>query len=159
MKKLGKLALLSSVLLSTGCATILSDKAYPVQIQSNPSGAEFTIVNRNGVEVASGVTPQTLVLQAGSGYFKGEKYTITYKKGKFKQTIILEATVDGWYWGNVALLSPLGALIIDPLSGAMFKLPPVVNANLSSNKGASLSIMSIDDLTAEQRSQLEPITL
>lgn len=159
MKNFSKLALLSSILLSTGCATIVSDSYYPVAIQSNPSGAEFTITNRKGDQIASGITPQTIVLPAGSGYFKGEKYVINYKKGKVKKSVLLDSTIDGWYLGGNLLFGGLiGYLIVDPISGAMFKLPPSVDADLSSNK-SSLKIMSIDDLTAEQKSQLEPINL
>ena len=44
MKKLWKVATLASVVLfSTGCATIVSESSYPVNIKSTPSGASFVI--------------------------------------------------------------------------------------------------------------------
>ena len=52
MKKLWKVATLASVVLfSTGCATIVSESSYPVNIKSTPSGASFVIKNRAGEEV------------------------------------------------------------------------------------------------------------
>lgn len=160
MKKLGKLALLSSVLLSTGCATIVSKNAYPVSIQSNPSGAEFTITNRDGIQISQGVTPQTITLKASAGFFKGEKYTITYKKKGFvSKSITLDSAIDGWYiGGNIIFGGLLGWLIIDPATGAMFKLPEYAVTDLSADV-QGLTIMSIDSLTAEQKSKLEPIRL
>lgn len=70
MKKLGKLStLVAAAILSTGCATIVSDSDYPVSIQSNPSGASFVIKNRKGNVITSGITPQVVLLKAGAGYF------------------------------------------------------------------------------------------
>ena len=55
MKKLWKVATLASVVLfSTGCATIVSESSYPVNIKSTPSGASFVIKNRAGEEVKKG---------------------------------------------------------------------------------------------------------
>lgn len=79
MKKLLSTTLLASTIaLSTGCATIVSNSKYNVNIQSTPTGASFEIKNRAGEVVHQGTTPQSVVLKAGAGYFKGEKYQLTF---------------------------------------------------------------------------------
>ena len=119
MKKLWKVATLASVVLfSTGCATIVSESSYPVNIKSTPSGASFVIKNRAGEEVKKGVTPDLVTLKAGAGYFKGEKYQITFtlpKKGNqagVEKTVELDTSLDGWYLGgNLVLMNPLMILV------------------------------------------------
>ncbi|MDP1772701.1 MAG: hypothetical protein Q8L15_10490 [Methylobacter sp.] len=64
---MNKLILLVTALLLQGCASVLSNSAYPVLIDSEPGGAEFVIKNLNGIEVAHGQTPATVTLESGAG--------------------------------------------------------------------------------------------
>ncbi|MFU2047305.1 hypothetical protein ACLSZY_06460 [Avibacterium volantium] len=160
MKNLLKVALLATTLGLTGCATIVSKSTYPVSIQSVPEGANFTITNREGKIVSQGITPQVVKLKSGSGYFKPEKYLITFdKKGFTKETIEIQATLDGWYWGNFAIGGPLGLLVIDPITGAMYRLPENVVATLNKGKGRALTVIDIRTLSEEQRNKLQKINL
>lgn len=164
MKKFKLAALLGAIVMTTGCATIVSDSVYNVNIQSIPQGAKFVVKNRAGVEIHQGVTPQVVPLKAGAGYFKGEKYQISFTPAGKKTkpvTFTLDTTLDGWYLGGNLLFGGLvGYLIVDPLTGAMYKLPENFIANLETGTTTSgLNIISIDSLTAEQRSKLEPINL
>lgn len=160
MKNLLKVALLATTLGLTGCATIVSKSTYPVSIQSVPEGANFTITNREGKIVSQGITPQVVKLKSGSSYFKPEKYLITFdKKGFTKETIEIQATLDGWYWGNFAIGGPLGLLVIDPITGAMYRLPENVVATLNKGKGRALTVIDIRTLSEEQRNKLQKINL
>lgn len=164
MKKLGKLSVLVvTALFATGCATIMSESNYNVSIQSNPSGASFVIKNRAGTVVQKGTTPQNVVLKAGAGYFKGEKYQITFTpsgKNVKSQTFELDTKLDGWYLGgNLLFGGLLGYLVVDPLTGAMYKLPEYFLADLGGNNESGLHIISTEVLTAEQKSKLQPINL
>lgn len=157
--------LIATVGLTTGCATIVSKSEYSVGITSTPSDVPFEIKNRAGEIVFRGVTPQNAVLKAGAGYFKGEKYQVTFKpKGKKTkpQTFVLDTTLDGWYLGGNLLFGGLvGYLIVDPMTGAMYKLPEkfAVNLNNLNVETAGLHIISIDQLSDEQRSKLQSINL
>lgn len=161
MKHTLPLALLLASL-STGCSTIVSKSDYAVAINSQPEGAEFTIVNRNGENVHQGMTPSTVTLSASSGYFKGETYTIELnKQGYAPQSFTLKSGVDGWYFGNLVFGGLIGMLIVDPATGAMYNLPERVDVSLdqsiTSNTGESLKIGTIGALTPEQIKRLEPI--
>ena len=79
--------------------------------------------------------------KVSSGYFKKAVYEITMDKtGYDKQTILLEGQVTGWYLGgNVLFGGLIGWFIVDPASGAMWRLEPsYVSATLSPNKTASV---------------------
>ena len=116
----------------SGCASIVSDSNYPVAINSTPSGASYNIVNKKGVLVHSGTTPEQVTLKSGSSYFSGEKYQIAYVKENFEpKTTTLDTTVDGWYWANLLFGGLPGMLIFDPITGAMYKLPEKSHTSLS----------------------------
>ncbi len=153
MKKLLLSAVMGATLLS-GCATIVSESSYPVAILSDPSHAEFSIQNRAGYVVSRGLTPQVVTLKAGAGYFKKEHYTITFKKTGFStKSISLRPSVDGWYiGGNLVFGGFIGWLIVDPLTGAMYKLPEQVRIDLGEPTG--LNIMTLESLTPSQREKL-----
>ena len=134
-----------SLVLVSGCSSIVSDRIYPVSISSNPSQADFVLQNRSGVVVHTGKTPETVALKASSDFFKGETYKlILNKNGYDEKTIEIQSSIDGWYFGNILIGSVLGLLFVDPYTGAMFQLPEIANAKLNeittAESDASLTI-------------------
>ena len=137
------------------CASIISERYYPVAINSSPSEVNFIIMDKNGNKLHSGKTPYTVTLESGSGFFSAAKYTIQFKKTGFNtREIQLEGDLDEWYIVNLLFGGLLGLLIIDPWTGAMWELPPTVSTNMEANK---LTIRSIDSLSNEERSRLKRI--
>jgi len=148
-------------LLTTGCASIVSKSDWPVTVSSNPSGAEVSIKDEStGNEVFHGTTPTTLTLASSSGYFSTAKYDVEvklagYSVGKGRIT----AKLNGWYIGNIVFGGLIGLLIVDPATGAMYKLPPQYCVNLSkltasSSDKPALQIVSISDVPSDLRSKL-----
>ncbi|MGR8941763.1 MAG: hypothetical protein ACU83P_09275 [Gammaproteobacteria bacterium] len=120
-------ALIFSVLLS-GCASLLTNSAYPVAIDSWPGEAAYVIRNHNGVEVKRGMTPDIAILESGGGYFKRANYTVSfYREGYPGRAYRLAGYFNGWYVAN--LLNLIG-FFIDPATGAMWRLPERVSALL-----------------------------
>ncbi|WP_263143961.1 hypothetical protein [Pseudomonas sp. RIT-PI-AD] len=110
--------------LLTGCASIVSESKYPVNIVTYPAGAQVDIHDRNGVAIYTGTTPALVNLDSGDGYFGRAAYTIDLKKEGFVPAQAhLRASMNGWYWGNIFFGGLIGMLIVDPLTGAMYKLP------------------------------------
>ncbi|MFW9085600.1 hypothetical protein ACOI7N_13700 [Pseudomonas sp. P2758] len=145
-----------------GCASILGDSKYPVSVSSAPAGASFEITDKSGHVIHSGNTPSTVTLKSGNGYFSGQTYQLKFKKeGYPDKTVELDSGLSGWYWGNILIGGLIGMLIVDPLTGAMYKLPENVSADMgvpvAGNGQAGLSIASIDSLTGAQRQMLIPI--
>ena len=116
-----------ALLALTGCASIVSTNKYPVTVTSSPEGVPITVEKDNGTAVYSGTTPFTVTLNASDGYFDGATY---YAVGPRGGRVEIDSSIDGWYWGNILLLAPVtGGLIVDPLTGSMWKLPEHVHLN------------------------------
>lgn len=121
-KKLSFFVLLCSVLLFSSCASIFTKTSYPITINSEPNGAKVTIVNKEGKEVFSGKTPLSTKLDASTKYMSGERYTVTISKAGYEDNVsYVGAKIEGWYWGNILFGGLIGMLVVDPLTGAMFK--------------------------------------
>lgn len=126
-----KILIASISLLFTGCATIISGSTHPVTIDSNPSQAPFTVTNEAGVKIHSGITPATVALKSGAGYFDGETYLVNYsKEGFLDSQSVIDSSINGWYFGNIFFGGLIGFLMADPLTGAMYDLPKNVSSSL-----------------------------
>jgi hypothetical protein len=149
-----------AVFLFSNCASIVSKSNWPVSVQSEKPGVEFVVKKADGSVVTSGKTPQQVTLASGNGFFKPGTYVLeTHRKGKVLSTQQITATVNGWYFGNIIFGGLIGLVIVDPLTGAMYRLPETVtlsSATTASNThhGQSLRIASIESLTQEQRAKL-----
>lgn len=146
-------------LLMPSCASIVSKSTYPISINSNPQGAEIMITDVKGKDVYKGITPATVNLEASSGYMKKEKYQITLKaSGYAEQTVYIQSKIDGWFWGNILFGGLIGMLIVDPLTGAMYKLDDApINVTLqkeSAEANPTLNIIDINTLPEDMKKNL-----
>lgn len=151
-----------TLIIFSGCASIVSKSNWPVSIDSRPSGATVSIVNRKGIEVYNGKTPAALKLKSGSKFFSRESYTLTFTLEGYKtQKVNLECKVNGWYWGNLLLGGVIGMLIIDPATGAMYKLDSeTVDVGLKkeqSNSSSTLNILNKNDIPENMKPHLVKI--
>lgn len=148
-----------------GCASIVGQSVFPVTINSNPSGAKVTVTDERGLVVFAGTTPSTMVISAGESYFHAKSYQIKYSlAGYGDQVGIVKADIDGWYFGNILFGGLIGFLIVDPITGKMWKisdkqtfgnLSPVGEGGKTSlNKEKVLRIASLDQVPQEMRKYL-----
>lgn len=157
-------AIAAVVLMSSGCATVVSKKQYAVNIDNQPGPTYYQVYNRKNELVSQGITPQQVTLDAKSAPFVRAKYSVVMAgTGSATQTQTVKAGFDPWTIGNIAIGGGLGA-IVDGASGAMFTLPPSVTGNVASQyavtdatmgaKIASAAIASPIDSTLQN--QLPP---
>ncbi|WGM02935.1 hypothetical protein [Arsenophonus nasoniae] len=132
-----KLAIALSLIYITflsGCATIVGEKTQRIQIESNPTDAEFTIKDERGAIISHGKTPQGVTLEKSDGSYFGKKsYEITLTKDGFNQvTLPLRNSANGWYiGGNIVFGGLIGWLVVDPFNGGMYTIhPKEINAVL-----------------------------
>ncbi len=113
-----------SLLLSAGCASIVSGGPKTLPITSTPDDAVCEIVDtRSGTTIMKTRTPFTATLANDSGFFQNASYLVKIsKEGYVPREIPLEAGVNGWYFGNIIFGGLLGILIVDPATGAMWKI-------------------------------------
>lgn len=136
------------------CATIFGRSSYQIRINSNPSSS-FVILNDKGTEIEKGTTPRVVTLKSSAGYFKRASYRVKFTQPGYEERLVnIEARLNGWYIGNILIGGLIGMLIIDPASGAMYKLDILdVNEHLQPASGSraevknsQLQILSVSDI-------------
>ncbi|HET7118706.1 MAG TPA: PEGA domain-containing protein [Hanamia sp.] len=130
--KVAALGVITSFLFS-GCATIFGRSSYPVSINTNPPGAAVSITNKKNKEVYKGTTPTTVRLKSHAGYFTRAEYQVKLSSPGYEEQIVpVYYKLNGWYFGNLLHGGLIGMLIIDPATGAMWKLDtPPINITLN----------------------------
>ena len=124
MKLFRYLVLLTLPLLLSGCATVFDGGSDEIQIDSDPNGARVTIFDEYGDVVASGRTLFKVALKAGGNY-RNKSYRVQVEKiGYEPKQFLIEGKGNNWWWGNLLYGGPLGALVVDPITGNMWKLDP-----------------------------------
>ena len=127
------ITLLGSIML-TSCATIVSGTSQKINFNSNPSNATVYIN-----EMEMGKTPFETKLERKKDHY------VTIKLDGYKpfETKITRS-FNPWYLGN-AVFGGLIGIIIDPITGAIFRLTPnQVNAQLQ--QGVTFSKSSKSDI-------------
>lgn len=155
MKKILVTSILAFTLGLNGCASIITGSSQVVTFTSVPESASIEIKNRKGKKIHTGQTPVTVSLKKGAGYFKPEKYKVTFSKAGYQtKTVEVTGTLSGWYFGNILFGGLIGILIVDPFTGAMYRLAPKdVNAVLEaqnlkeeSNQKPTLAVILAQDI-------------
>lgn len=143
----------------SSCATMFGKSSYPVSVNSNPAGATISITDKKGKEVFRGSSPATVKLKSGAGFFSRAEYQVKISsKGYADQIIPVNYKLNGWYFGNLFLGGFLGMLIVDPATGAMWKLEtPPINVTLQQSNAQNLNtfqIIDINSLSIAQQAKL-----
>ncbi len=114
------------------CATLTRGKPVPLAITSNPAGAKVVVSNPAGKVLHEGNTPTSVVLPASAGFYKAASYNLMFsKKGYPTKSVVLKAGINPWYAGNIPMPGgAFGMLVVDPLTGAMWKLDEKIHADL-----------------------------
>ena len=103
----------------------------------------------------------TKPLPSSNGFFDGADYTIAYTRdGYAPVTYVVTSTIDGWYFGNILFGGVLGLLIIDPATGAMWKLPEEASMELVKNETDNedkLTVMTLSNVPSKYKAQLTKI--
>ncbi|CAL68013.1 PEGA domain-containing protein [Christiangramia forsetii] len=119
MKNLFKILPLAAFLVLQSCATIVSGSKQTVKFNSEPKAATVYIN-----EIPIGKTPVEKKLK------RNQKYQVLIKmEGYQTYETTLSKKFNEWYIGNVIFGGLIG-LVVDPITGAMYKLTP---NELSSN--------------------------
>ena len=141
-----------TAMLFSSCASIVSKSNSPVTSSSTPSGASVTVTNGEGVAIHTATTPTTVTLKSSAGYFRPASYVVTFNlKGHPPRKVELNAGFNGWYIGNLVFGGLVGILIVDPLTGAMWRLDDSLSTDFthgvaSADAGHSLKIMNRADV-------------
>jgi hypothetical protein len=120
------------------CATVRQSVPEPVTITSEPPDARVTITDlRTHQLLVRASTPVVAPLARHAGYMRPARYQVTVEKPGYQPyVLLLQAELEKEYFGNFVAGGPLGFLVIDPLTGAMYALPSRVHAVLVTAESA-----------------------
>lgn len=147
-------------ILFSSCATIFGKSSYPVSISTNPKGANISITDKKSKEVYKGTSPATVTLKSGAGYFSKAEYQVKITAPGFGEQIIpVNYKLNGWYFGNLLFGGLIGMLIVDPATGAMWKLqtPPIyvtLDKLTETVTEPTLKIIDIKDVSESMKSNM-----
>lgn len=148
-----------SLFLFPSCASIFSKSTWPVSINSHPNNAHVTIIDKKGKEVYQGYTPATVFLKSGAGFFSRAEYQVKFSSlGYDDKSVPVTFKINGWWFGNLIFGWVLGMFIIDPATGAMWKIETEF-LNETMNKSTSLinpkiKIMDINEIPENWKTHL-----
>jgi len=128
------LLILSILILTSSCATIMTGKTQEVTFDSEPQGAEVTVNGR-----VIGKTPTTIQLD------KKTDQSVSFKLEGYKtQTRTLETKVSAWFMGNIVLGGFIGSTT-DGITGGMHEYSPnQYYITLSKENNVSTTIFGSD---------------
>ena len=145
----------------SGCASIVSKTSYPVHIRTEPKGSFVSITDRKGKEIFKGQSPATVNLKSGAGFFTKAEYQVRLSSPGYSEKIVpINFKINGWYFGNILIGGLIGMLIVDPATGAMWRIAdPIVNETLqrtiiSTTSNPSLNFLDVNSIPEEARAQL-----
>ena len=147
MNNLRKFVVISLMgLVCTNCASIVSKSNWPFSVDTTPSGAKVVIANKRGDEVYRGRTPAAMKLKSGAGFFAKESYVVILSMDGYEtQKINVECKINGWYFGNIIFGGLIGLLIVDPATGAMYRLDSTgIDQSLTKTMGTTASLSIFD---------------
>ena len=147
------------IFLFSSCASIVTKSTYPLSINSNPSSAKISITDKKGKEIYLGNTPAVVKLKAGAGFFSKAEYQVKFSSPGYDDRIVpVIFKLDGWYFGNIFLGGVLGMLIVDPATGAMWKIETeFLNETLTKSTASvdpEMKIMNINEIPENWKTQL-----
>lgn len=165
MKFLKSIAIISSLgILLSSCATLAGNGSPKIlSIDSKPANAHIVVENvKSGAIIADDKTPVIVKLEKSNGYFSGAEYKISLTSpGHRPFSFNITPTVSGAYFGNLLFGGPIGMLIVDPLTGAMWNLELPKNhpqiQQLDELSGTRLIIKLLNETTAEERKLMKRI--
>lgn len=154
-------SLLAIPLFLSSCATIVSKSKYPVSVSTEPTKISVTVTDQDEHVVFKGNSPAAFKLKSGAGFFKKGKYNINVSApGYQEQNVPVNFKLNGWYFGNILIGGVIGLLIIDPATGAMWKIDKddyyvsMEQKTKTTTAGSSLHIKLKQDISKEEAERM-----
>ena len=120
----------------SGCATIVSGRKSEVTVDNSGGPTYFSVLDSSNRVVHSGVTPQQITLKSSSGPFRRARYQVVYAGQDEVRQTELNTSLNWWTAGNI-VIGGIPGIVIDAGTGALWKLPPVVDGKVPSQNVVS----------------------
>lgn len=132
-----------------GCASIFSGTTQEVAIRSTP-GTKYVVKNYSGQQVATGLVGEDSTarfdLERGVKYFSPHAYHVSLsQRGYRAATVNIDPGINPWYFGNILLGGVIGMVIVDPLTGAMYRMVPRTDEAMLVPTGEDIEALDRED--------------
>jgi hypothetical protein len=132
-----------------GCASIFSGTTQEVAIRTTP-GTKYTVRNYSGQQVAVGLVGEDSTarfdLQRGVKYFSPHAYQVSLSQRGYRPTAVnIDPGINPWYFGNILLGGLIGMVIVDPLTGAMYRMVPRTDEAMLIPTGEDIEALDRED--------------
>ncbi len=133
----------------TGCASIFSGTTQEVEIRTTP-GTKYAVRNYSGQQVAVGLVGDDSMarfnLERGVKYFSPHAYQVSLsQRGYRPATVNVDPGMNPWYFGNILLGGFIGMVIVDPLTGAMYRMVPRTDEAMLIPTGEDIEALDRED--------------
>lgn len=120
---------------------------------------EYTVTDRAGIQVASGVTPDVISLASGQRFFRKQEYHINIERtSKDELEIVSPYYVESLYAGNILFGWLIGLFIVDPATGAMYRpAKSIIDTTFTDNISKAKITISKDGTTPITESRRKEI--
>ncbi|GAB5466544.1 MAG: hypothetical protein Kapaf2KO_19800 [Candidatus Kapaibacteriales bacterium] len=112
-------------LVMTSCGSIMNGTSQKVYLKTEPRDIKLSIRSEGYIIYTDSIhTPVELQLKRGAGYFKKAHYSLIIEADGCNRTeYFLNSSVSSWYVvGNIFSFGLPGFLVVDPLTGGMWKI-------------------------------------
>lgn len=151
-------AVVMYALLGAGCASVTSGKEQSLKFETDPAGADCTLV-QDKIEIARFQTPKTVVLKRA----KSPIMMTCVKSGFHQERALIADTTSSAVWGNLIVGGIVGVMA-DQASGAAFRyydppkfnLVPAFESPPQASQTVAKGITVLPPIGAENPSQIAP---
>ncbi|MDW3192682.1 MAG: hypothetical protein R8G66_09955 [Cytophagales bacterium] len=155
----------------TVCLTLLSaclvinsngNLATVVPLHEHPE-TKVTILDKKGKVVLESQTPAFATMQANDEYLAKEKYSIVFQTpGYIERSFTIRSSSYGTYYDHVPNLRPLGVLVLNSKTGALFQIDKETiladkNGAIATERRNDFEIYTLKQLPSEWKSLLYPL--
>lgn len=119
----------SALAVLTGCASIVEGSGQNIRVKTNPMTASTCQVENERGRI-SAATPTSVTVKRSMSDLK---VSCSDPSSGAQGQQLVKSDLENWWWGNIALLSPLG-VFIDGVSGAMWEYPKDIIVPLHGNQ-------------------------
>lgn len=157
-----KLLIACSLLGLSACAIVNGQTFLIVPLNEHPE-TKVTILDRSGAVILESQTPAIATMLANDEYLEKEKYSIVFNTpGYIERSFTIRSSSLGTYYGTLPNLRPMGVLVLNSKTGALFQIDkesiqPDHSGTIATERRNDFEIYTINQLPAEWKPLLQSL--
>lgn len=153
-----------SLTLLNACLVIDSSNSIALAVPLNEvSDTQVKILDSRGAIIHEGKTPNMATMKPSDNYLDRSAYSIVFTTpGYIERSFTIHSSSLGTYYENVPNLRPMGILVLNSKTGALFQIDketiqPDQSGKIATERRNDFEIYTLDQLPSEWKSLLYPL--